>query len=43
LLIDAQLAILYPDGAPDGVHDWIADAPVYGVIAALGDRIRATR
>ena len=43
LLIDAQLAILYPDGAPDGVHDWIAATPVYGVIAALGDRIRATR
>lgn len=43
MLIAAQLSILYPDGAPDDIRDWIAATPVYGVINALGGRIRAAR
>lgn len=41
MLIAAQLSILYPDGAPDGISEWIVATPVYGVIEALGERIRA--
>jgi len=43
MLVAAQLAVLYPDGVPDAVHDWIADTHIYAVISALGERIRQNR